>query len=73
MKTEYVFCRTCFSKVSIDEIFNSGWRLRAGWAYCLECREKGKGGPNILKINGVWLNKKEYQDFIEKTKRNKRE
>jgi len=42
------------------------WRVHRGYPYCIECRNKGMGGKNAIKINGLWYTEKELQQYIEK-------
>lgn len=64
---EFIYCRTCFNWIFIDELMippHAGWRFSRGWVYCPECRSKGRGGKNVVQVDGIWYTEKEYHKFI---------
>jgi len=47
-------------------LISKKWRVSSGRPYCPVCRNKGKGGINAIKINGLWYTEKELEKYIKK-------
>ncbi len=66
-----IVCQGCNeTTIERDDLYRlpnyAGWRLSRGYAYCPKCRNKGMGGKNAIKINGLWYTEREYKKLLRK-------